>query len=373
MERAHICGDCGANVPSGAAFCRTCGASVGRPCPRCGATVEADHRFCPNCGHRMESASPEERKLVTALFADLVDSTALGERLDPEVLRLLLSRYFNEMTEVVESWGGSVAKYVGDALLAVFGLSRSHGDDADRALHAALSMADRLEGLNEAFESDPGVRLVTRTGINTGDVVASGTDDLVLGDVMNTAARLEQAAEPGAILVGARTVANLSTRFRMEPVYDVEAKGKSDRVEAHRLLGRPISTIRRPAGSLIGRERELAVLSAQFEQVVLSGSPFLVTVAGEAGIGKSTLVAAFAELHEAEGATLLSAGCLPYGEGIGSWPLREILQDMADIGMDDDSAVVGSKFRSFIAGYSDDERMLYALATGASITLEGNH
>lgn len=372
MEHARTCAGCGADVPGGAAFCPACGSSTESSCAQCGATIQADHRFCPTCGHRVEVARAEERKLVTALFADLVGSTALGESLDPEVLRLILSRYFDEMTEVIESWGGSVAKYVGDAVVAVFGLPRSHGDDADRALHAALAMAERLELLNEDVESDHAVRFVTRTGINTGEVVASDTDDVVLGDVMNTAARLEQAAEPGTILVGARTVANLSTRFRMEPVGGVEAKGKADRVEAHRLLGRPTSVTRPSGGALIGRGKQLTLLSTHFQQVVDGTSPFLVTVIGDAGIGKSALVEAFAALRAAEGVTVMSAGCLPYEEGIASWPLWEILQDLSGIGLDDDSAATGSKFRSFVARHSDDERLLHALATGAAIALEGN-
>jgi class 3 adenylate cyclase len=372
MEPAGVCDTCSESVPPGAAFCPSCGAPREPRCPQCGAPVHATNRFCPACGHKLDVVAAEERKLITAVFVDLVGSTALGERLDPEMLRLVLSRYFAEMTGIVESWGGTVAKYVGDAVLAVFGAPRSHGDDADRALHAALAMADHLTVLNQELEADQGIRLVTRTGVNTGEVVVADVDSVVLGDVMNTAARLEQAAPPGTILVGARTAANLTTPFQLEPVADLVAKGKTDPVAAYRLTGRPVLVGRRPIAELVGRERPLRLLATHLEQVKESASPFLVTVIGDAGIGKSTLVGAFAQANSSGGVEVVTAGCLPYGEGFASWPLREMLHDLAGITLDDDTSTAGAKFRAFIHQHLDDEPLLHALAIGAGIDLADN-
>src|SRR6187200_1329500 len=180
-------------------------------CPDCGADVAAGTKFCPECGVRQpERVAPsrEVRKLVTVLFADVTGSTALGEQLDPEALRALMSRYFTRMRTVIEAHGGTVEKFIGDAVMAVFGIPAVHEDDALRAVRAAWDIREALGAMNEELEAERGIAIRFRTGVNTGEVVAgdpaSGTT-LVTGDTVNTAARLEQAAPPGEILLGGAT------------------------------------------------------------------------------------------------------------------------------------------------------------------------
>src|SRR2546425_8257254 len=168
----------------------------------------------------------EERKVVTILFADVIGSTALGEQLDPERLRALLGTYFAAMARIVESWGGTVEKYIGDALMAVFGVPALHEDDADRALHAALEMQEQLLSLNETFARQHQVTLQVRIGVNTGEVVASTgpatNQQIVAGDAVNVAQRLEAAAEAGAVLVGDRTFAVTERSFEFGPAQKFE-------------------------------------------------------------------------------------------------------------------------------------------------------
>src|SRR5215207_7449181 len=179
-------------------------------CSTCGFESDRAFRFCPDCGAQRPAAAPsrEQRKTVTVLFCDLTGSTALGETLDPERLRSLLANYFERMKAIVERHGGTVEKDIGDAVMAVFGVPVLHEDDALRAVRSAVEMREALEGLNEALDRRWGVRLETRTGVNTGEVVAGDPgagESLVVGDAVNVAARLEQTASSGEILIGANT------------------------------------------------------------------------------------------------------------------------------------------------------------------------
>jgi class 3 adenylate cyclase len=192
-------------------------------CPQCGQESPEDFRFCGVCGAELAPVPPapaEVRKIVTVVFSDITGSTSLGERLDPEALRRVMSRYFDEMERVLERHGGTVEKFIGDAVMAVFGIPQLHEDDALRAVRAAVEMRERLAALNEELERDRGVRLSIRTGVNTGEVVAgdaSGGQKLVTGDAVNVAARLEQAAQSGEILIGRDTrelVQEASRRWR---------------------------------------------------------------------------------------------------------------------------------------------------------------
>src|SRR5205085_5597899 len=209
--RMTTCPSCGSQVSDSATFCPSCGTALSRPCPSCGATVPVSARFCAACGTELAAGASqeEERKLVTVLFADVTGSTALGERLDPERLRSLLSAYFSAMSAVIESWGGTVEKFIGDAIMAAFGVPVVREDDAERALRAALDMMDRLEVLNRDFEQRHRVTLQIRIGVNTGEVIVPVGipmgQMIVAGDAVNVAARLEQVAEPGTILAGERT------------------------------------------------------------------------------------------------------------------------------------------------------------------------
>src|SRR5512132_957020 len=254
-----------------------------RPCPECGSENSAEARFCSGCGAALGevgSDAAEARKTVTVLFADVTGSTALGERLDPEAARKLMARYFEAARAILEWHGGTVEKFIGDAVMAVFGVPQLHEDDALRAVRAAAELRD-------------GVRDVQlRIGVNTGEVVAGGGETLVTGDAVNVAARLEQAAQPGEVLIGETTLALTRVAVEVEPVEAITAKGKAEPVPGHRLvrvLEGAESFARRLDAPLVGREREQRLLREAFERAVEERSCHLFTLLGTAGIGKSRL------------------------------------------------------------------------------------
>jgi class 3 adenylate cyclase/tetratricopeptide (TPR) repeat protein len=293
-------------------------------CAACGTENPDEARFCASCGASLAVAGRDVRKTVTVLFCDVAGSTALGERLDPEATRRLLGRYFEEVRPLIERHGGTVEKFVGDAVMAVFGLPAAHEDDALRAVRAAVEMRDALARLND----DTGSRLETRTGVNTGEVVAGEGPTLVTGDAVNVAARLEQAAPPGEILIGATTHALVRDAVEATPVDALELKGKAEPFSAWRvervIEGAP-AVARRLDAPLVGRKRELEQLLVEFAHASEERACRLVTIVGEAGLGKSRLSR---ELRDAVGdeATVLVGRCLPYGEGITYWPLVEIVR-----------------------------------------------
>jgi class 3 adenylate cyclase/tetratricopeptide (TPR) repeat protein len=261
------------------------------------------------------------RKTVTALFSDLVGSTALGERSDPEVLREVMARYHASVREILERHGGTVEKFVGDAAMAVFGIPQVHEDDPVRAARAAVEIRDAVIGLG----------LATRIGINTGEVVAGSGETLVTGDAVNVAARLEQAANTNEILLGSATAQLLGNAARTEAVEPLELKGKSERVQAHRLLefipGVPAFE-RQVDTPFVGRADELAALQAVLATAVTSRTPQLATIVGPPGIGKSRLAQ---ELIQRSNAELLVGRCISYGAGITFWPLAEIVGQVGDV------------------------------------------
>jgi class 3 adenylate cyclase/tetratricopeptide (TPR) repeat protein len=273
------------------------------------------------------------RKTVTVLFSDVAGSTALGERLDPEATRRVLGRYFDEARTVIERHGGAVEKFMGDAVMAVFGIPTVHEDDALRAVRAADELRAALEELNE---QSPGVRLETRTGVNTGEVVAGDGEAPVVGDAVNVAARLEQSAAPGEILIGATTRDFVRDAIDCEPLEPLELKGKAERVPAWRLL-RVIedapAIARRLDAALVGRPAELQRLRDELARSETERECRLVTIVGEAGIGKSRLTRELASEVGAD-TTVLSGRCLPYGEGITYWPLVDMLRRAAPDGVE---------------------------------------
>ena len=261
------------------------------------------------------------RKTVTVLFADVTGSTQLGERLDPEVLRRVMMRYFETSRSVLERHGATVEKFIGDAVMAVFGVPAVHEDDALRATRAALELRREVATL--------GIDL--RIGVNTGEVVADEGETLVTGDAVNVAARLEQAAAPGEILLGDATHRTARDYLRAEPVAPVDAKGKSEAVSAWRLLevldDAPAFTRPIP-GPFVGRRDELAVLVATFRRAVETGAAQRITVLGVPGIGKSRLAREL--VQEVSGEARITVGrCLAYGDGITYWPLAEIVRATA--------------------------------------------
>src|SRR6476661_8767036 len=195
-------------------------------CPSCGKELEGEFQFCPYCATPLIAEGREQRKTVTVLFCDVTGSTALGESTDPEALRAMLARYFERMRGIVESHGGTVEKFIGDAVMAVFGVPLAHEDDALRACRAAVEMRDAL----------PELGVQARIGVNTGEVVTGTEERLATGDAVNVAARLEQAAPPGEILIGPETLALVRDAVEAEPVEPLELKGKAEPVSAHRLL-----------------------------------------------------------------------------------------------------------------------------------------
>ena len=291
-------------------------------CPNCGAAVGADARFCPSCGTPLLGPGAE-RKLATMVFADLVGSTEMATGLDPEEFRARLEPFFEVARRSLAEHGGTLEKYVGDAVLAVFGVPRVHGDDPDRAVAAALALVDRVAELDQG--------LAVRIGVETGEVLASegGGDLSVTGEAVNAAARLQQGAAPGEILVGARA-ARACRSSRLEPHQPIEAKGMPEPLAAWRALatGSPDGHARLP---LLGRDDDLELLRLIYRRAVRERAPQLVTITGEAGIGKTRLAnQLMTELRSAsEPPTILVGRNPPYGRGIAFWALGEILRGAA--------------------------------------------
>ena len=270
---------------------------------------------------------PEERKLVTILFADVTGSTELGESLDPEDVRALMGRYYAHAQRIIQEHGGTLEKFIGDAVMAVFGLPRAHGNDAERALAAALA-------LREAIATDPLLegRLLLRMGVNTGEVVAtsdlSGGDFLVTGDAVNVAARLQQAAGPGEMMVGERTATAAHDAFLFGEVRLIEVKGKREPLRVFPLVEmRPARLVGRPP--LIGRRQDLLQLELLRMRTLEERRPQLVSIVAPAGTGKTRLLEEFlAQLDAADGFQMATARCLPYGQTLTYWPLRGLLTDL---------------------------------------------
>jgi len=340
-------------------------------CPKCGEQNPDRFRVCGMCGTALapEAGKEEVRKTVTVVFCDLKGSTSLGEKLDTETLREVLNIYFTEMKAALERHGGTVEKFIGDAVMAVFGLPRAHEDDALRAVRAAADMQRTLAALNERLESAWGVRLENRIGVNTGEVVAGDVTTgqrLVTGDAVNTAARLEQAAPAMQILVGQPTYRLVKDAIEVEPVEPLDLKGKSKPVPAYRLIAvtREEGLARRLDAPMVGRGPELQVLEGAFGRADRDRTPQLVTVLGSAGVGKSRLLREFAA-EVGDWATVLRGRCLSYGDGITFWPLAEVVRQAAAIS-DDDSF---DRAREKLAALAGPEDANVAERIGAAIGL----
>jgi class 3 adenylate cyclase len=288
-------------------------------CPNCGQENPPSARFCNACATPLPARAhglDEERKVVTVLFADLVGFTARAERLDPEDVRAILSPYFARVRGEIEACGGTVEKFIGDAVMAVFGAPLAHGDDPERAVRAAVAIRDAVEELNA---SDPELDLQLRIAVNTGEVLvslAASGEGLVAGDVVNTASRLQEAAPVNGILVGEETYRATRSVIQYEEAESVVAKGKQQPVRAWRAVAAPSPPGERTPGTvpMLGRESELAALLGIWERVVVERRPQLVTLFGPAGIGKTRLAAEFADLAGQADARIVRGRSLPYGE-----------------------------------------------------------
>ena len=334
-------------------------------CLGCGADNPPSASHCQDCGSPLggEEAGRESRRTVTVLFCDVAGFTSLAETVDPEALRSQMNRYFASARRIVESHGGTVEKFIGDAVMAVFGLPNMHEDDGVRALRAAVELRDAVDGWAGGVSELGG--LGVHIGVNTGEVIAGAAgsgEAFVTGDAVNVAARLQQAAKPGQILVGQVTAALAREAATMEPVGQLELKGKRDPVAAFRLLTvSPVTHELRPqpAAALVGRTDELALLQAALDRVTKERRPILLTVIGTPGVGKSRLVA---ELAARSDAPMLRGRCLPYGEAITYWPLLEIVQAAASMTDERPDATPADRLAQRLVAQSDGALIATQLA-----------
>jgi class 3 adenylate cyclase/tetratricopeptide (TPR) repeat protein len=317
----------------------------------------------------------ESRRTVTVLFSDLTDSTALGERLDPETVRRVMDRYFGTMRVVIQRHGGTLEKFVGDAIMAVFGIPVLHEDDALRAIRAAADMRAALEGLNVELERMWGIRLTARMGVNTGEVVAGDPSiggTYVTGDAVNVGARLEQVARAGDILLGPTTVRLVRGAVTTEVLPPLTVKGKAQPITAHRLLaiaqrGQPVARGR--SSPLVGRERETRLLRDALERSRSGPSCQLVTIVGAAGVGKSRLVREFLRTAR-EGSTILRGRCLPYGDGITYWPVTETIRAAARIAATADTAEARDRLSAALSGQDRGNAVIDGLLGALGMNVE---
>ena len=318
-------------------------------------------------GSQPEALPVETRRTVTVLFVDVTGSTPLGERLDPEAIRRILSRYFGEVAAIVARHGGTLEKFAGDALVAVFGLPVLHEDDALRAVRAATEARTALAVVNDELVRDYGLGLDTRTGVNTGEVVtgdnATGST-LATGDMVNVAARLEARAQPGEIVIGAATYRLVRDAATVEELPPLELKGKSQPVAAYRLVDLAPDApglLRRLESPLVGRALELAQLLESFEQAVGGRSCRAVMLLGDAGAGKSRLAHELATVI-GERAVVLEGRCVPYGEGITYFPLAIMLKPLAGIEDGDTRDAARDKLLALLPGVEEANLIVARLA-----------
>src|SRR5579862_885347 len=365
------CASCGEENPAGARFCGSCGApQAPATCPGCGEEKPAKARFCLSCGAQLAAppeaapaplpaARSEERKLDTLVFVDLVGSTALAESLDPEDVLSLLELYYTRLRAELERHGGTVEKYIGDAIATHFGVPVGHEDDPERAVRAALAILDTVVALNA---EDPIRQIQVRIGINTGEVIvrhgnrAEEGTGLAWGDALNTAARIESAAPVMGILVGEETYRASRHAIEYSEHEPIEAKGKSDPVRVWEVVRvREVSTRGRAHDApLVGRDAELGRLLALWEQVRAERHPAFAAVLGEPGVGKSRLVSEVTSRLTERG-TVLWGRCLSYGEGITYWPVIEILEGAAGILKSDPQETVSAKLGTLLESLGTDD------------------
>ena len=367
------CTSCGIANPAGSKFCKHCGARLALACPSCGTPHEPDAAFCNECGTRLAAdvapagaraavepppavAPIAERRLVSILFADLVGFTALAEGRDPEETRDLLSRYFDLASEVVSRYGGTVEKFIGDAVMAVWGAPTAREDDAERAVRAALEVVDAVRSLGPAIHA--------RAGVLTGEAavtLGATNQGMVAGDLVNTASRLQSAAAPGTVLVGEATQRAASKAIAFEAAGDQVLKGKAAPVPAWRAL-RVVAERggRKRAEALeapfVGRDDELRLLKDLFHATSRERRARLVSVIGPAGIGKTRLAWELEKyLDGLLGTVLWHAGRSPaYGDGITFWALGEMVRTRARLAESDDEATTRERIAATVAEYVPD-------------------
>ena len=331
-------------------------------CPSCGRLPPEDARFCPGCGFALIEYGGRERKYATALFADLVGSTALAERTDPELVQEVATRVFDRMGSLIERYGGVIDNYMGDGILAVFGVPVVHEDDPERAVRAALEMQATLAEVNGVFRTEGKPEVAMRIGLEAGDILVDPDrpDRRVSGDVVNVAARLESVADPGTVLAGPLVHAATHRVIDYQALPALEVKGKAQLVTAWRAL-RVASKIRgeRPGrglrARLVGREEELSLLRQAFRRVQREGNPTLVTILGPAGSGKSRLVRELREwLDELDTDVYWREGRSLAYANVSYSALAEAFKAQCELLEDDPPAVVASKVARAIGDLFDE-------------------
>jgi class 3 adenylate cyclase/tetratricopeptide (TPR) repeat protein len=330
-------------------------------CARCGQDNPDIAKFCLACGAPLAAPAPtsEERKLVTVLFTDIVGSTAKAEQMDPEDVRARLAPYYVRLRRELERFGGTVEKFIGDAVVALFGAPVAHEDDPERAVRAAFAVCQAIDELNT---EDEWLDLRVRVGVNTGEALvvvgarASEGEGLAAGDVMNTAARLQSAAPVDGILVGELTYAATQSVIDYREAEPIAAKGKSEPVRVWEAVAVKETTagVTIEAPAFVGREDEAAALEEIWRTTLRIRRPALVTIVGPPGIGKSRLLVEFARRAEHDGRVHWGR-CLPYGEGITYWPVAELVKSGAGILQSDDRATIAEKLDDFLETLGTDD------------------
>ncbi|MEX2268618.1 MAG: adenylate/guanylate cyclase domain-containing protein [Acidimicrobiia bacterium] len=338
-------------------------------CPACGTSVPAEARFCPACGQVLISR-PDERRLATVVFADLVGFTTFSESADPEHVKDLVDTCFESLGADVRAYGGQVDKIVGDALVALFGAPLAHEDDAERAVRCALQMQQTLAEVRERHE----LRVELRIGVNTGEVLVgamrSGGDYTAMGDVVNTASRLEQTADPGCVVVGPSTYAATRDAIRYESLGAIVVRGREEPVEAwiaREPVARPGNRRRRARAPLVGRDAEVTLLQGVVDAALARERAHLVLLTGDAGVGKSRLAGEIAaHATSVRGAKVLTGQCVPYGEDVW-WPIAEAIREVCDVPVDashDDARVLVCQRVAEAMGRAEDDAEVSRIARG---------
>ncbi len=327
-----------------------CGTALVQRCSNCGAANPVGAHFCLQCGAPLQGTGAAERRVVTVLFADLAGSTLLAKTMDPEPMRALTARFFAAMGEEIARYGGTVEKFIGDAVMAVFGMPVAHEDDPERALRAALAMQRRLAGLNTELETDLHLRIAITTGEVVADLLAAAAGQfMVTGEVVNFAARLQAQAPPDGIVMDERTCEATRHAILSEPLPAPELGEFSTRprFRVTGLTDRPPA--KRLQAGLVGRDEEIQFLHALYRRVVEGRHPHLVTVLGPAGVGKTRLIEEFLDtLKHGDNPQALRGRCPAYGEGLTYWPLAEMLKQECEIKDSDPAGVAGQKLREGI-------------------------
>jgi class 3 adenylate cyclase len=365
MEERHSCPHCGYENDAGQRFCGSCGERLVLACRVCGASSPLNFRYCGSCGAPLgdeadQQRTGEERRVVSVLFADLVGFTARAERLDPEDVQAILTPYYARLRDEIEAFGGSVEKFIGDAVVGVFGAPIAHGDDPERAVRAALQIRDAVEEMNEA---SPELDLQVRLAVNTGEaIVALGArmkegEAMVAGDVVNTASRLQTAAPTNSILVGDETYRSTRSTIEYEPVEALTVKGKQAPVVAWMAVAATLPPGERGMQGvpIVGREHELATITGIWERVVANGQPHLVTIFGLAGVGKTRLAMEFLPVGGGDDSQTLMGRSLPYGESGAYGAFAQQVKQVADIFDSDPAAMAMEKLRRAVEGLIEPE------------------